>query len=44
MRTHTLTRLPLLLAFAVSPFLHAQFYEPTTEELKMIADPKAPGA
>ncbi|MGO9775533.1 MAG: transglutaminase, partial [Terracidiphilus sp.] len=34
----------LLLVFASPAFLHAQFQEPTPEELKMTADPKAPGA
>jgi hypothetical protein len=34
-----------LILFLVSPtLLHAQFKEPTQEELKMTADPKAPGA
>ena len=36
--------LPLLLAFAYPDFLLAQFQQPTAEELKMTADPKAPGA
>jgi hypothetical protein len=34
----------LLLAFASSAVVHAQFQEPTSDELKMTADPKAPGA
>lgn len=34
----------LLLAFAAPARLHAQFQEPTQEELKMTSDPKAPGA
>jgi hypothetical protein len=35
----------LLLFVAVSPIvLHAQFQDPTPDELKMTADPKAPGA
>jgi len=34
----------LLLACASPTVLHAQFQEPTPEELKMTADPKAPGA
>ncbi len=34
-----------LILFSVSPaLLHAQFKEPTQEELKMTVDPKAPGA
>ena len=36
--------LGLLLAIASPVLLHAQFQEPTQEELKMTADPKAPGA
>jgi len=37
--------LPLLLLALASPtLLHAQFQDPTPEELKMTADPKAPGA
>ena len=35
--------LPLLLAIATPTLLHAQFQEPTSDELKMTADPKAPG-
>jgi hypothetical protein len=34
----------LLLAIAAPALVHAQFQEPTNEELKMTADPKAPGA
>jgi hypothetical protein len=34
----------LLLAFASPALLFAQFQQPTDEELKMTADPKAPGA
>jgi len=34
----------LLLALASPALLSAQFQEPTSEELKMTADPKAPGA
>jgi hypothetical protein len=36
--------LPLLLALASPALLLAQFQQPTDEELKMTADPKAPGA
>ena len=36
--------LVLFLAIASPAFLRAQFQEPTQEELKMTADPKAPGA
>jgi hypothetical protein len=36
--------LPLFLAFTSPAFLLAQFQQPTGEELKMTADPKAPGA
>ena len=36
--------LPLLLAFTSPALLLAQFQQPTGEELKMTADPKAPGA
>ena len=35
---------PLLLAFVAPALLFAQFQPPTDEELKMTADPKAPGA
>jgi hypothetical protein len=38
--THSLL---VLLAIASSALLHAQFQKPTDEELKMTADPKAPG-
>jgi hypothetical protein len=34
----------LFLALASPALLHAQFQQPTDEELKMTADPKAPGA
>jgi len=34
----------LFLLIASPRFLHAQFQQPTDEELKMTADPKAPGA
>jgi hypothetical protein len=45
MRTHAFIRLALLLlALAAPTHVHAQFQEPTPEELKMTADPKAPGA
>ena len=45
MRTHALVRLALLfLAFAAPALVRAQFQPPTDEELKMTADPKAPGA
>jgi hypothetical protein len=45
MRTHTFLRSTLLLLAISSPALvRAQFQQPTAEELKMTADPKAPGA
>jgi hypothetical protein len=45
MRFSMLARNLLLLSIFASPmFLRAQFQEPTPEELKMTADPKAPGA
>ena len=45
MRTHTFLRSTLLLLAISSPALvRAQFHQPTAEELKMTADPKAPGA
>jgi hypothetical protein len=45
MRTHVFLRcLPLLLALTSPAILLAQFQQPTDEELKMTADPKAPGA
>jgi Domain of Unknown Function with PDB structure (DUF3857) len=45
MRTNAFIRLALLLLASAAPALvHAQFQEPTPEELKMTADPKAPGA
>jgi hypothetical protein len=37
-------RLPLLFALVSPALLRAQFQQPTGEELKMTADPKAPGA
>jgi hypothetical protein len=36
--------IPLLLVIATPALLFAQFQQPTDEELKMTADPKAPGA
>lgn len=45
MRTHAFTRIIfLVLVLALPTLVHAQFQEPTSEELKMTADPKAPGA
>ena len=45
MRITALVRhLPLLLAITSPALLLAQFQQPTSEELKMTADPKAPGA
>ncbi|MGA2809469.1 MAG: DUF3857 and transglutaminase domain-containing protein, partial [Terracidiphilus sp.] len=45
MRTSALVRKMLLLLVSAFPvLLSAQFQEPTSEELKMTADPKAPGA
>jgi hypothetical protein len=45
MRISVLLRyLPLLFAFTSPALLLAQFQQPTDEELKMTADPKAPGA
>jgi hypothetical protein len=45
MRTSFFVRTATLLIAIASPaFLHAQFQQPTPEELKMTADPKAPGA
>jgi len=45
MRISALLRcLPLFLALASPALLLAQFQQPTAEELKMTADPKAPGA
>jgi hypothetical protein len=45
MRISVLVRhLPLLLALTSPALLLAQFQQPTAEELKMTADPKAPGA
>jgi hypothetical protein len=36
--------IPLLMLLAATPLLRAQFQQPTDDELKMTADPKAPGA
>jgi hypothetical protein len=45
MRTSVFLRHALLLAFASSPlFVRAQFQAPTPDELKMTADPQAPGS
>lgn len=45
MRTSALARVSVLLLISGIPaHLYAQFQEPTSEELKMTADPKAPGA
>jgi hypothetical protein len=45
MRIHVFMRLALLLLVIAAPILvRAQFQPPTDEELKMTADPKAPGA
>jgi hypothetical protein len=45
MRIHAFLRKVLLLLILASPaLLRAQFQEPTQDELKMTADPKAPGA
>jgi len=44
MRIAVFMRTVLLLAIAPSPLLVAQFQQPTADELKMTADPKAPGA
>jgi len=45
MRISAIVRnLSLLLALTSPAFLLAQFQQPTDEELKMTADPKAPGA
>lgn len=45
MRISSLARHAMLLMAVVSPLVAcAQFQEPTAEELKMIADPQAPGA
>ncbi len=45
MRLHVLLGSTALLWLAVSPLaLRAQFQDPTSDELKMTADPKAPGA
>ena len=45
MRLHLLIRsATLLVVAATSLALHAQFQDPTPEELKMTSDPKAPGA
>jgi hypothetical protein len=45
MRIPAVVRIPLLLiALAFPSLLRAQFQDPTPDELKMTADPKAPGA
>lgn len=45
MSTHAFLRSTVLVfSLACSPVLYAQFQPPTDEELKMTADPKAPGA
>ena len=44
MRNCASLRFTLLLALVAPALLHAQFRPPTDEELKMTADPKAPGA
>src|SRR5580698_9697044 len=45
MRLHVFLRSSFLLLVAVSPLaLRAQFQDPTSDELKMTSDPKAPGA
>jgi hypothetical protein len=45
MRTRLVLRLSLLLlAISIPTITRAQFHDPTPEELKMTADPKAPGA
>ncbi|MGA9667745.1 MAG: DUF3857 domain-containing protein [Terracidiphilus sp.] len=45
MQTHAFMRSTLLLLVLAAPTLvQAQFQQPTDEELKMTADPKAPGA
>jgi hypothetical protein len=45
MRIHVFAANALVLvAIASSSLLRAQFQQPTAEELKMTADPKAPGA
>jgi len=45
MRIHTAVRaLAVLLTLASAGLAHAQFTPPTDDELKMTADPKAPGA
>ena len=45
MRLHFLLRCAGVLLLATAPFvLHAQFQDPTPDELKMTSDPKAPGA
>ena len=45
MRFHHVARSAVMLLGAAVPLVsHAQFQAPTPEELKMISDPKAPGA
>ena len=44
MRYHAVLHVSALFLSAVPVLLHAQFQEPTKEELQMTADPKAPGA
>jgi len=45
MRMHVFARiLPFAIALGVCHFVHAQFQQPTDEELKMTSDPKSPGA
>ena len=45
MRPHSVARFAVMLLGAAVPLVsHAQFQAPTTEELKMTSDPKAPGA
>src|ERR1035441_4738959 len=44
MRKASLLALFVFFALASPAALHAQFQEPTKEELQMTADPKAPGA
>jgi hypothetical protein len=45
MRFHPVARFAVMLLGAAVPLVsHAQFQAPTPEELKMVSDPKAPGA
>src|ERR1035437_1846165 len=45
MRFHLVASLGVMLLGAAAPLVsHAQFSAPSTEELKMTSDPKAPGA